>query len=203
MTTTRKPLKFLALTLLIAVLLLVVILRFINSAIFKHNSPRLELVSCEENDVKVTVFLEYDDKELPLLTALFEPLLKGHHFYSKNTPKTGVDGIGRPTLIELSPNASIVARGNLIESRSAIMDAYTGLAEPLYIYPDGPITLQLPITIPTSNQKSLTETIFVTYMTCSSNGLCTAPVVEKAINITIPLIQSDKQSSGYNFCSTP
>jgi len=190
---TKKTIFPWLLVFLIAVfVLLFIILRNDTVTGYQYIEARNELYSFEQNYVKVTIYLEYDAGQLPVICALFEPMLKGYHLYGRNTPKTGVDGIGRPTLIELKSNSSITARGEIVESKTAIIDPYSdpSLSAPLYIYPDGPVALRLPIGITATTGKALSGIIFITYMTCGSNGLCTAPVVDKAINITIPITTS-------------
>lgn len=190
MKTKRKTLFFGSLALLITVIVaLYFFSKNINAKGFQYFISQNKLYSFDENNVRVTIYLEYDAEKQPVLLALFEPLLENYHLYSKNTPKTGVDGIGRPTLIELSANSSINARGEIIESKTAIVDSYSdlSLSAPLYVYPDGPVALSLPVSIAEINRTVLSEIVFITYMTCSSNGRCTAPVVNKAINITISI----------------
>jgi len=153
-------------------------------------ASRIELASFQKHDVKVTAYLESDEHHQPRLAVLFEPLLAGYHLYSKDLPRRGVDGIGRPTLVELGPDSSLQARGSLVESVTTLADSSDKLSAPLLIYPEGPVTLRLPITIPDTGHPFMADSIFVTYMTCSASGQCTAPVVAQPIEVDLPALSN-------------
>lgn len=190
---TRKTLILWTLVFLTAILLMLFVnMKNSDIVVSPYALLQEELHSFEENNVKVSIYLAYDDKKLPVIAALFTPLLENYHLYGKNTPKTGVDGIGRPTLVEIKENASIIVRGEIVESTPPVIDPSPGLSlsEPLYIYPDGPVTLYLPITITATQNRTIYGAVFVSYMTCSSSGRCTPPVVEKAVNLIIPSTSS-------------
>lgn len=142
----------------------------------------IQLAAATENFVKVSIQLVNKGDGQLLLSATFTPLISDLHLYSKDIPKNGVDGLGRPTLLELAEDSLLLAAGNLIEN----IPSQIPLFEPkeLLIYPTGPVTLSLPIHLPQGNQW-IDDQVLVTYMACNAQG-CRAPVEEKAIPIQIP-----------------
>ncbi len=156
------------------------------SAVAAKTSSAISLASFEESAAKVSISVEYDDKHQPTLVATFAPIQKGYHLYSKDLPKKGIEGIGRPTLIELAANSQIKARGVLTDNAPTLKEVIPEAKEPLLIYPNGPVTLRLPISLPKASSHKLNETVLVSYMTCSPKGQCTAPVTAKVVAITLP-----------------
>ena len=145
---------------------------------------KIQLASSAENEVQVTIELENTGSNQFLLSATFTPLSPHLHLYSKDIPKTGVGGLGRPTLLELMDNSSIQSTGGLIENVPSQIPEF----EPkgLLIYPVGPVILSIPILL-RPGQAAIKEPVFVTYMACDQQG-CRPPVEGKAISITIPMI---------------
>ena len=76
------------------------------------------------------------------LSATFTPP-KGYHLYSKDIPISGIDGLGRPTLVELTGDSQIKALGDLMESVQAREPEFE--PKELLVYPLGPVTLSLPV----------------------------------------------------------
>jgi hypothetical protein len=102
--------------------------------------------------------------------------------YSKDIPITGIDGVGRPTLLEIPAASQIKAMGSLIESVKAQSPDF----EPreLLVYPVGPVTLSLPVELPPGNDW-IEDGVEVTYMACSAS-LCKPPVVGKIVYLRLP-----------------
>lgn len=148
----------------------------------------IPLSSFTENDVDVTISLVQKADRKYALSGTFTPP-DGYHLYSKDIPLTGVDGLGRPTLLELTPNSHMQAAGSLIESEKPQAPDF----EPrkLSVYPSGPVTLSLAIELPEGTDW-LQDEIQVTYMACSS-GQCKPPVVGKVIPIRIPGAEAVEQ----------
>ena len=72
-------------------------------------------------------------------------------------PATGIYGEGRPTLVELTPRSAMRVVGALTanvndEVSSMGMDA-------LLIYPAGPVTLKLPVSLPPDGAGTLTRSV--------------------------------------------
>lgn len=142
----------------------------------------LQLTTSSENYVEVVITLHRGENDQYTLSATFNPLEAGLHLYSKDIPRTGVEGLGRPTLFELPADSAIVALGQTMESQSP--QNPTNDPVELKTYPEGPVTLSIPILLPEGNEW-LDQQVIVTYMTCSDRG-CRAPVENKTLAIRIP-----------------
>lgn len=142
----------------------------------------LQLATSAENYVGVSIALERRENNQFFLSATFTPLDPTLHLYSKGIPRKGVEGLGRPALLELAPESSIKAIGGLIENISP-QAPLSGPPE-LLVYPAGAMTLSLPIQLP-EGKGWFNEQVLVTYMACNDEG-CRPPVEGKAIAIKIP-----------------
>ncbi len=141
----------------------------------------ITLATSTQNSVEVTISMQRDEDDHVTLSAAFTPQDPSLHLYSKDIPKTGIDGLGRPTLLEIPNDSTIEVIGGLTESVPAALPDSD--PQELLIYPAGPITLSLPIKL--SNANISTATVYVTYMACSQQG-CRPPVENKAIKINLP-----------------
>jgi len=117
------------------------------------------------------------------LAATFTPLTAGFHLYSKDLPKTGVQGLGRPTLLELVASATWHCDGPLTADARTTALEFPALHVKLPVYPAGPVTLSLPVTH--THNGSVAGEISITYMACSEHA-CRSPVVDKRIAVTVP-----------------
>jgi hypothetical protein len=144
-------------------------------------SKPIPLASFNESYVNVSVSLVQEPDGIYVLSATFTPP-KGYHLYSKDIPATGVDGLGRPTLLELSSNSLIKAAGPLTESVIPLVPDF----EPreLLVYPAGAVTLSLPVELPAGDQWREDE-LSVTYMACSPTE-CKPPVVGRIVPVRVP-----------------
>jgi hypothetical protein len=133
-----------------------------------------------ESRVTVEIVLRSDENNQAWLEATFTPE-DGYRLYSKDIPPGGIDGLGRPTLLELLPGSQMIPTGALTESIGAQEEA--GL-EGLLTYPEGPVRLSLPIQLP-EGKGWVDETISVTYMACRT-GTCVAPVINKLVTVRVP-----------------
>jgi hypothetical protein len=98
-------------------------------------------------------------------------------------PLDGVNGLGRPTRFELSPGSGARARGAVVADRPIKLDRIEELKTTLSIYPDGPVTLRVPIEL-TDPRASRAE-ILVSYMACGPMG-CLPPVMGRRVEVTLP-----------------
>ncbi len=146
-----------------------------------QKNESISLASSTESSVEVTISMQRDESDHLTLSATFTPQDPSLHLYSKDIPKTGVDGLGRPILLEIPDQSSIQVIGDLAESIHAELPD-SGPTE-LLVYPAGPVTLSLPIKL--SDTSTHTETVYVTYMACNQQG-CRPPVENKAIEIKLP-----------------
>ncbi len=152
---------------------------FVSCTLRQHKS--IALSSFTENDVTVSISLRQEPKGDYVLSATFTPP-RGYHLYSKDIPAEGVNGLGRPTLLALTSKSHLMAAGSLTESvKSQAADF-----EPreLLIYPEGPVTMQLPVRLPEGDQWVQDE-LSITYMACSANQ-CKPPVEAKLVPVKVP-----------------
>jgi hypothetical protein len=143
----------------------------------------LQLASSAENKVEVAVALTRNQSGQFILSATFTPQLLSLHLYSRELPRNGVDGVGRPTLLELAEGSALKANGELTESVTSSQSSSLD-PEGLLLYPAGPVTLSLPVLLPDGN-KWVNDQVLITYMACDGQG-CRAPVQQKPIAIKIP-----------------
>jgi len=148
----------------------------------------LELTRFEENAVRVILVLTRDENQQPLISATLAPTEASLHLYSKDIPRGGVDGLGRPALLELAPNSRLRARGALQESAAANA-AFADIPD-LRIYPPGAVTLSLPVELPPGNEWS-EENLLITYMACTEY-LCREPVEGKVVSVRVPQAENFK-----------
>lgn len=149
-----------------------------------HTNPSISLASFTENGVSVEIIYKREQDKQPVLTGVFTPTGKYFHLYSKNLPRGGIQGLGRPTLLEVISTDSIQPTGPLSADKGETSEYYEPLNLSLPIYPDGPVSLQLPIQS-ISADAEITAELSVTYMTCKA-GVCLPPVDDKRIAVTIP-----------------
>ena len=164
-----------------SVLLSGILLSIVLTSCTPAQRESISLGSFTENYVDVTIDLEETAEGSYVLSATFTPP-DGYHLYSKDIPLSGVDGLGRPTLLELSPRSLMKATGALIESVEAQTPDFG--PQELLVYPLGTVTLRLPIELPPGKDWTEDE-IKVTYMACSASQ-CKPPVVGKIVSVRIP-----------------
>ena len=145
-----------------------------------RNEP-ISLASFTEHYVDVLIFLEQDSEGKFVLSATFTPP-NGFHLYSKDIPIAGVEGLGRPTLLELPSNSLMNTTGPLVESAKAQVPDFG--PQELLVYPAGTVTLHLPVELP-PGEGWVEDEVQVTYMACSASQ-CKPPVVAKHVLVAIP-----------------
>ncbi len=115
----------------------------------------------------------------PVLEATFTPLQQGFHLYSIDLPPGGVGGVGRPTTLEVG--GGLAAMGPPQADRRTAPLAVAGVAAPVPVYPDGPVTLRLPVRV-TGGRSGLA---WVGYASCS-RSTCMPPVTRREVRLTLP-----------------
>jgi hypothetical protein len=163
------------------ILLIAVLLSTASASCTPARNKSLALASFTENYVDVSIVLERNTAGNALLSATFTPP-KGHHLYSKDIPADGLEGLGRPTLLELTEQSQMTALGGLTESAPAQEPDF----EPreLLVYPAGPVTLSLPVQLP-PGKGWVEDQVKITYMACSAVQ-CKPPVEGKIVPVRIP-----------------
>ena len=153
------------------------------------------VVGCGQTTAVVTQSFEDSRVDLRLwldthagattLVAEFSPIAANLHLYGTELPMAGVDGAGRPTRVDLV-DPGWRATGPLSASATARLVAYPGLSEPLPVFPDGQVTLRLPVERASSSGPDSSIEVEVTFLACSSNGLCYKPVESFRLAIPTP-----------------
>jgi hypothetical protein len=159
------------------VLAVVLAMAFVASRILTPTS-----VALEESGVHVE--LTFTGGSQGEVVAVFHPLDVGFHLYGPELPRDGIDGAGRPTLLELPATSAWSRIGPLAAEPPRTLQSLPSFDQPFPIFPDGPATLRLPVELDASAPAGADLVVSVTYMACSSTGLCLAPVIGR--HITVP-----------------
>lgn len=130
------------------------------------------------------IYLEDVDLEAgtAVLRARFVPP-DGFYLYSKDLSMRGVDGMGRPTLIEIADGQPISALGPP-ETESVASDKQV-LDWVFPLYDAGPVTLRLPIALPAGDGDPVSVTVWLSYMTCDDDT-CLRPVEREEVQLALP-----------------
>jgi hypothetical protein len=143
-------------------------------------SPQ-RLAAFSQNSVTVEIALQQDASHHTFLVATFTPIA-GDHLYSKDIPRGGIYGEGRPTLLELTPQSAMHAIGALSAS---VNDEVSSMGmDALLVYPAGPVTLKLPVSLP-AGHGWYDDQVSVTYESCSQTT-CKTPVIGKTLQVHVP-----------------
>jgi len=120
--------------------------QFFSSYVPAPPFTRYEALSAfTENGVHVDIALEQDANGRFLLASTYTPIDAHVHLYSTDLPRAGLNGAGRPTLLELPAQSGVHLIGQLTADKPVILDQFPTLNTAFPIYPDGPVTLRLPI----------------------------------------------------------
>jgi hypothetical protein len=144
-------------------------------------TERARLTEITENSVKVGIALEADSAGHPVLRATFTPTQDGLHLYGKDMPEKGVQGYGVPTRLDLVSGALKAAGPVFSDVRAHDLEVADVR---LPIYPEGPVTLRLPVEI--SSDSDLTAQVEISYMACRTGGECKFPVQRKRLELKLP-----------------
>ena len=137
------------------------------------------------NKVVVSITLTHPKQGYFFLDATFIPP-PGYHLYSKDLPRHGINGQGRPTLLELPSNSRMQSIGALTESVGSDMIGYE--PDGPLVYPEGLVTLTLPVKLPLTSGW-VNDQISLTYMACNALS-CKVPTIEKLIPVSVPGVLS-------------
>lgn len=112
------------------------------------------------------------------VAATFRPQQAGFHIYSVDLPDGGVDGLGIPTRLRVT--GGLAATGAATADQPVRMLQLTGLATQLPVYPDGPVTVTLPV-----KRSGNSAQVVVSYGACSA-AQCLIPVTNHAVPVAVP-----------------
>ena len=133
------------------------------------------------NNVSVSINMTRTADGTIRLAATFTPP-PGFHLYSKELPRGGKGGQGRPTLLELTDGTRMKALGELTENVSAGPSDYE--PDGPLVYPVGPVTLALAVALPDQNGW-VEDQLSLTYMACTA-AQCLPPTIGKLVQVRIP-----------------
>lgn len=134
------------------------------------------LASFAESGVQVDLSVEQSARGQDTLVARYTPLRAHFHVYSKDLPPNGLDGMGRPTRLDVLSGFQIM--GELTADQPVETQEIEALNAIFPVYPDGPVALRLPVKGEGVGQ------IKVSYMACSSSFGCLPPT-ERILTITL------------------
>jgi hypothetical protein len=137
--------------------------------------------------VKVKVDSAWADDNLLILRAEFTPDDPGFHLYCAELPRSGINGVGRPTLLEVSNPEQFLEVGKLVSNKDSIQKMNQVLNFTYPVYPNGAVILYLPLRFKEVRYSEWSVPIKLTYMSCSDKT-CNVPIesAEETINIPIP-----------------
>jgi hypothetical protein len=134
----------------------------------------------DDSRVEVSLHLERNGDTVTVV-ADFRPLADGLHLYGLDLPMEGIDGAGRPTRVDVV-DAGWRAIGPAQPSVVAEDTVVAGFEEPFPIYPDGPVTLRLAVES-TGDLDDGRIDFSITFMACSSAGVCFKPVERHPMSV--------------------
>ncbi|WP_194898024.1 hypothetical protein [Catenulispora pinisilvae] len=136
--------------------------------------PHARDVGFSEQGVTVAMHLSDDGKHL--LTT-FTPQRPGFHLYSVGLPADGIQGLGRPTRVEVA--GALRSRGPLTAEAPVRMLPMQGTDVAFPVYPDGAVTTELPVDVDSQG----TAKVLVSYAACSPQE-CLMPVTGHPVDLT-------------------
>ncbi|MEX0171011.1 hypothetical protein [Streptomyces sp. LMG1-1-1.1] len=142
-------------------------------------APPHAVAVTEFNENGVTVRLSVADwkSEAGTLVATFTPDEAGFHLYSTTLRAEGVEGVGRPT--EVRPVGSVATAGEMTVDKPVKSITVPGVRAAVPVYPDGPVTVTLPIRATAPGEAK----VLIGYASCSSTEGCTIPVADRAVSL--------------------
>jgi hypothetical protein len=147
-------------------------------------NPPATLVHFDESRVDLQVTIERYSEDAATVVAEFRPTEANLHLYGQELPDGGIDGAGRPTRLVVSDPAWH-ATGVASSSVASQLVTLAGFDAPFATYPDGPVTLRQRIETNGIPAPGETLQLNVTFMACSSAGLCFAPVENRLVEVAL------------------
>ena len=121
------------------------------------------------------------------LVGVFTPKPKKDPLHLYSVDLKGPEGVA--TTVAVRPGQVVIADGPLTADQVA--KDHDGLA----IYPDGPVTVRLPVVVPPSADGAPTETtLLLSYMACSER-FCLNPVMKQVVVVKIPTAKAGGAAS--------
>jgi len=140
--------------------------------------------------VSVSLSSAWIDQDALVIRGIFEPKDRGYHLYGPEIPKSGIDGMGRPTLIEISPGTALSPAGPLAIDQKPFTKEFPELKATFEVLPAGRVTVYLPLKLAKKDARNDSFDVQVTFMSCSDRK-CNPPVDAARVTLTPP-----KESEG-------
>jgi hypothetical protein len=168
---------------LILALVLILLATILSLSVLLRPTPLVltPLGDFSESDVQVDLWLEQGGAAPCVLAARYTPLREHFHVYSIDLPPDGVNGVGRPTRLDIV--SGLAADGDLTADATPSDFKTEGTDEILPVYPEGPVTLRLAVKVTGDGNAQVT----VSYMACSA-FLCLPPTT-KMLDINLSMCQ--------------
>lgn len=132
--------------------------------------------SLDDGGVTVVAVLTRGPDGTRQVRATFRPQQPGYHLYSVDLPPGGVKGLGIPTVVKVG--GSLRATGDPTADVPVANLRIEELAVDLPVYPDGPVSVSLPVRRTGDGQPE----VVVTYGACSATT-CLPPVRDRSITL--------------------
>ena len=135
--------------------------------------------------VQVELSSAWAENGLLIVRGVFTPDDPDFHLYSCTLPSQGIQGLGRPTRIDVANPKEFTQIGPLLadEKIVEISDDVLNLTFP--VYPDGPVTLYLPLRFGAATEPPGPVSLKLTYMACSKQN-CHRPYEGTLVKINPP-----------------
>lgn len=137
-----------------------------------HTQVRPATARFTESGVEVTISVTR-----ATVRATYRPTRPAFHIYSIGLPPGGVAGLGIAT--RLGVRGGLTAAGPPTADRNVRMLVLPALNVKLPVYPDGPVTVSLPV-----HRSGRTAEVVVSYGACSSST-CMAPVTDHVTRLSL------------------
>ncbi|OKI54434.1 hypothetical protein [Streptomyces sp. MJM1172] len=137
-----------------------------------------------QNGVTVTLAVAGWKDAKGTLTATFTPTEAGYHLYSADLPAEGVEGVGRPTSVTVAGGLS--ADGPASADAEVLRINLPGVESEVPVYPDGPVTLTLPVRAEGEGGASAgTAKALISYASCNAEEGCNIPVLDRPVILNV------------------
>jgi hypothetical protein len=152
---------------------------YVVSRVADDGDNRLSrLAQFSDQGVTVTISIKDRTSSRATLVATLKPDRPGFHLYSVDLPADGINGVGRP--ITLMPRGTLAAAGPLTAEARTTTITLAGTDLTLPVYPDGPVTVDLPVTLAGHGEAA----VLVGYAACSKSA-CLPPVSGHRVSLAM------------------
>lgn len=137
-----------------------------------HASAQTAAARFTESGVEVTIHVSS-----VTVAATYRPLRSGYHIYGIGLPEHGIDGLGVATRLKV--RGGLTAAGPMTADKTPRTLDLPALGVRLPVYPNGPVTVSLPV-----RRSGNSADVLVSYGACSKST-CSAPVVDHPTRVTL------------------